>query len=247
MNAMTAAAVRSALKKIANPAKASHSARFFKTGPGQYGEGDIFLGITVPQLRQVVKAHPALPLREIRALLHSKLHEERLAALLILTAQASAKAATLAHRKACFEFYVKNLKWVNNWDLVDSSAEYVVGAWLSDKDRNALYRMAKSKHLWTRRVAIISTFDFIKRGQHLDTFKIAEILLDDEEDLMHKAVGWMLREVGKRVDADRLRGFLKKNAARLPRTALRYSIERFSKAERDRWLRTGGSPTRPLN
>ena len=231
---MKASDVRKELQRLKNPAKAKVSEGFFKTGPGQYGEGDIFLGITVPAQRLVAKQFVALPLPEFQKLVRSKIHEERLTALLILGMQFQREKA---QREKIVAVFLRNLKWVNNWDLVDSSAHQILGAWLLDRDRALLYKLAKSKVMWERRVAMVATYHFISKGEDKDAFAIAELLMKDEHDLMHKAAGWMLREAGKRVSEDRLRQFLKKNAARMPRTALRYSIERFSKAERGRWLR----------
>jgi 3-methyladenine DNA glycosylase AlkD len=231
---MKAQHARAELRALGNPAKAKVLRGFFKTGKGEYGEGDVFLGVTVPQQRVVAKKHQGLAFGDLAGLLHSKIHEERLTALLILTLKYSAGGE--AEKKACFDFYLKNLRWVNNWDLVDCSAHAIVGDWLRRRDRRMLYRMARSGNLWERRVAMVATYRFICAGETKDAFALAEILRDDEQDLMHKAAGWMLREAGKRVGEDRLRGFLKKNAARLPRTALRYAIERFGAAERRRWL-----------
>jgi 3-methyladenine DNA glycosylase AlkD len=230
---MKASDVRAALRALKDPAKAKVMSGFFKTGPGQYGEGDVFLGLTVPQQRAIANKFQGLALPEIEKLLHSKIHEERLTALIMLVEKYRREAS---FRGAIYKSYVRNFKWINNWDLVDSSAEHITGPWLRDKDRSLLRRWAASKHLWTRRIAMLSTFHYIKNGEHKDAFEIAEMLLGDDEDLMHKAVGWMLRELGKRVSENRLRGFLKKNAARMPRTALRYAIERFGEKERKAWL-----------
>ena len=231
---MKAEEVRSALNALKNPAKGKLLSGFFKTGKGQYAEGDIFLGITVPAQREVAKKFKSLPLPEILKLLRSKIHEERLTALILLGMRFQGRPE---EREKIYKAYLKNLKWVNNWDLVDSSAHQIAGAWLEDKNRAPFYKLAKSKQLWERRVAMVGCYHFICAGEHDDAFAIAELLLKDEHDLMHKAVGWMLREVGKRASEGKLRGFLKKNAARMPRTALRYSIERFSDAERKRWLK----------
>jgi 3-methyladenine DNA glycosylase AlkD len=231
---MQSSDIRKCLQTLANPEKAEFLKRFFKTAPGQYGHGDIFLGITVPEQRKVAKEFIKLPLAEVIHLLDSKIHEERLTALIILTCQYS-KAKDLEKEKIV-KAYLKNLKFVNNWDLVDSSAHQILGEWLLDKDRSVLYKLAKSKNMWERRVSILSTFAFICHGEHKDTFAIAEILLKDQEDLMHKAIGWMLREVGKRVSMDKLRSFLKQHATVLPRTALRYSIEHLDPEERKKWM-----------
>jgi 3-methyladenine DNA glycosylase AlkD len=230
---MTANQVRNELQRLKNPAKAKVLAGFFKTGPGQYGEGDLFLGITVPAQRLVAKKFAGLPLPEFQKLVRSTIHEERLTALLILGMKFQREKE---QRPKIVAAFLRNLKWVNNWDLVDSSAHQILGAWLLDRDRALLYELAKSKVIWERRLAMVATYHFISKGEDKDAFAIAELLMKDEHDLMHKAAGWMLREAGKRVSEDRLRQFLKKNAARMPRTALRYSIERFSKAERGRWL-----------
>jgi 3-methyladenine DNA glycosylase AlkD len=230
----TAALVRAELAALARPEKARVMAGFFKTGKGQYGEGDRFWGVTVPEQRKVARAWRALSLPEIRKLLDSPMHEERLTALLILVHQYERGAPE--EKQRVFDFYLKNLARVNNWDLVDSSAHQIVGQHLLQRDRALLYRLAKSKLLWERRVAMVSTYAFIGAGEHEDTFALARVLLRDEEDLMHKAVGWMLREVGKRIDPGLLRGFLRANAKLLPRTALRYSIEHFDQAERKAWM-----------
>jgi len=230
---MKAENVRKALKAKANASKARLLQGFFKTGPGEYAEGDIFLGLTVPQQRAIGGAFRDLPIQEAIRLLRSKIHEERLTALIILTNRYRRDESA---RPAIARAYLGNLKWVNNWDLVDLSTHIILGPWLEHRSRAPLYKLARSKNLWERRVAMVATSYYIYHGDHRDCFKLAEILMKDEHDLMHKAVGWMLREVGKRVSPDLLRGFLKKNAARMPRTALRYSIERFSPAERKRWL-----------
>lgn len=226
----TARHVRAALRALQDPARALSSARFFKTGKGQYGEGDQFLGITVPAQRVIARAHRGLPLPEIATLLASPMHEDRLTALLILV-DAYARGDEAA-KQAAFDLYLANLAWVNNWDLVDSSAHLVVGAHLTTRDRRLLRTLARSKQLWERRVAMIATLAFIRAGESKDAFEIATLLLDDEEDLMHKAVGWMLREVGKRVDRDLLVAFLREHAARMPRVMLSYATEHLSPAER---------------
>lgn len=223
-------ALRAELKALADPVRAAGVASFFKSKPGQYGEGDRFLGITVPAQRSVARKYPDLSFGDLETLLSSPMHEERLTALLILTRQYERGAS--AQKKACFDFYLAHRAGVNNWDLVDTSAPQIIGAQLLDRDRKLLRRLAASANVWERRIAIVSTYAFIRAGELADTFAISELLLDDEHDLIHKAVGWMLREVGKRVSEDELRRFLKKNAARMPRTALRYAIEHFSDAER---------------
>lgn len=227
-----------AIKKLGNPEKAKLSQRFFKTGPGQYGEGDLFLGLTVPEQRQVIKAFLDLPLPDLSQALHSKYHEFRLTALLILNHQ-YAKAAQAQDSKLCqelYDFYLKHSTRINNWDLVDASARNVVGEYLYTRPRKILYKLAVSKNLWERRIAIISTFAFIKKNDFADTLKISEILFQDKEDLMHKAVGWMLREVGK-MDRKTLDQFLRTHYQSMPRTALRYAIEHYPESVRQKFLK----------
>ena len=227
-----------AIKKLGNPEKAKLSQRFFKTGPGQYGEGDIFLGLTVPEQRQITKTFLDLPLSELSQALQSKYHEFRLTALLILNHQ-YAQAAKVKDEKLCqqlCEFYLEHSTRINNWDLVDASARNVVGEHLYTRSRKILYKLAASKNLWERRIAIISTFAFIKKNDFADTLKISTILFKDKEDLMHKAVGWMLREVGK-MDRPTLDQFLRQNYQQMPRTALRYAIEHYSQNERQKFLK----------
>ncbi len=231
---MIAQDIQKRLKKIGNPEQAAISQRFFKTGPGEYGEGDIFIGIKVPVLRKLVKEYPDLALKDVKTLLRSKYHEERLLALLILVSKF--KKGDVGTRQEIYDLYLKNTSSVNNWDLVDLSAHYIVGPFLTNKSRAPLYRLAKSKNLWERRIAIMSTFHFIKKGEFSETLKIAEMLLADREDLIHKAVGWMLREIGKR----RLQSeetFLKKHYQKMPRTMLRYAIEKFPEPKRKRYLK----------
>lgn len=225
------------LKKLADKKQAQNLQRFFKTGLGQYGEGDIFLGIKVPVQRQVAEKYSDLSLAEIKELLNSKIHEKRLVALLILIKKY--KLADENSKKRLVDFYLKNTKHINNWDLVDLSCHYILGDYLLYKPRQVLYKLAKSKNLWERRIAIISTFVFIRNNEYGDTLKISEILLNDEHDLIHKAVGWMLREVGK-MDKAVLEKFLQKHYKNMPRTMLRYAIEKFSQEERKFYLKTGG-------
>ena len=227
----TAAEVQEALAAVADPEDAAFLQRFFKTGPGQYGEGDVFIGVRVPQTRAVAKRFADLPLPQVRALLESPVHEHRLAALIILDA-AFARASTARHRDADLRdrlaaFYLEAVRAgrVNNWDLVDASAEYVLGEYLVDRPRDVLGELAASPVLWERRVAVLATFAFLKRGDASTTLLLSARLLDDPEDLMHKAVGWMLRETGKRVDRRLLLGFLDEHAARMPRTMLAYATE----------------------
>lgn len=223
---LKASAVQKALKLKGSPKKAKDCAWFFKTGPGQYGEGDLFWGLTVPEQRIIAKQFAALPLAEIQILLNNKIHEQRLTALLILTAQFS--KATETNQKKIYNFYLKNTKNVNNWDLVDTSARDIVGKYLilHPEERTKLYTLGKSKNLWERRIAVVGSWAFIQQKDFIDTLKLSELLLNDTEDLMHKAVGWMLREVGKR-DVTVLTKFLQTHKNKMPRTALRYAIEHF--------------------
>ncbi|GGN73693.1 hypothetical protein GCM10011610_16450 [Nocardia rhizosphaerihabitans] len=232
--APTADQVRSALAELANPADAQHLQRFFKTGPGEYGEGDVFLGVRVPATRKVAKQFATLPLKQIGELLDSPAHEERLAALLILNARfaAASKPRTRddAARAEMVEFYLDAVRRgrVNNWDLVDASAEHIIGPWLLDQDRALLFQLAQQDSLWERRVALLSTFAFIKAGDASTTLELAAKLLDDRRDLIQKALGWMLREVGKRADPAVLTGFLDVYAPSMGRTALSYAAEHLS-------------------
>jgi 3-methyladenine DNA glycosylase AlkD len=224
---------------LADPRRAEAVARFFKTGPGEYGAGDRFLGITVPSLRTLAARHRALPMRDLSSLLSSEWHEARLLALFIMVRRFT--RAEPAEQHALHRLYMRRLSRVNNWDLVDSSAEVLVGAYLRDRNRAALVRLATSARVWTRRVAIIATFHYIKRGEFAETLRIACVLVNDPDDLIHKAVGWMLREVGKR-DRAVEEVFLRRHASRMPRTMLRYAIERFPKRLRRRYLLAGRAP-----
>ena len=202
--------------------------RFFKTGKGEYGEGDIFFGLTVPSCRKIAKKYENISLKEIEYLLSNKVHEVRLIALFILTFQY--KKSSEKDRKVIIDFYLKNTKYVNNWDLVDSSAYKLLGDYLlNKKDKNILIKLARSKNLWEQRISVIATFAFIKNGDSKWTLKIAKMLIHHEHDLIHKATGWMLREVGKRVSVKDLCEFLELNIKKMPRTMLRYSIEKFPK------------------
>lgn len=223
------------LKKYIDSQKAEILPRFFKTGPGEYGEGDIFIGVTVPNTRKVAKKYSMLPVSDIKALLSSPIHEERLCALFILVSQFNTGDET--HRKTIYTVYLSNTSSVNNWDLVDSSASHIVGGYLADKPRDVLYKLARSKSLWERRIAILSTLYFIvKLKEYRDTFALAEILLTDTHDLIHKAVGWMLREVGKHIGQETEEIFLRKHYKHMPRTMLRYAIERFPEEIRRGYL-----------
>jgi len=224
------------LLSITNPEKARFLQGFFKTGKGQYAEGDVLLGIVVPHTRDIVKRSPPLPFNEIQVLLDSKYHEARLAGLLFLVKQFK-KAEKEAERKAIFDFYLQNARKANNWDLVDVTCRDVIGGYLLDKeDRSILYRLAESDNLWEQRMAIVATWTFIKHKQFDDTLAIAEKLLTHKHDLIHKAVGWMLREVGKK-DRETLVEFLEDHHAEMPRTAFRYAIEHFSPKERERFIK----------
>ncbi|MCX6793294.1 MAG: DNA alkylation repair protein [Candidatus Falkowbacteria bacterium] len=221
-------------KKKANKEKTAILGRFFKTGPGQYGAGDVFWGLTVPQSRTIAKKYSDLSLIEIKKLLESPVHEIRLIALLILVEQFT-KGDVLKQR-AITNFYLKNTKYINNWDLVDLSASKILGSWLIDKDTAILYKLIKSDNLWERRIAIVATYAFIKADSFKHTLSLAEKLLNDKHDLMHKAAGWMLREMGKRSIND-LKVFLKNYTRRMPRTMLRYAIEKFPEIERQKYLK----------
>jgi 3-methyladenine DNA glycosylase AlkD len=230
---MTAEDAKKKLRSLASPELAKSSARFFKTGPGQYGEGDIFIGIKVPTLRKLARDFRELPLKEIEALLQSPIHEDRQFALMVLVLRVTIADPT--QKKAIFDLYLSNTRFVNNWDLVDSSAPALVGSYLLDKGRKSLVALAKSESLWERRIAIVATQHFIRNEQYDDTLKISRMLLADREDLIHKATGWMLREVGKKHEAT-LMGFLEVHGTTMPRTMLRYAIERFSPEKRKYFL-----------
>ncbi len=228
--------VRKQLRAAVNPEKAVFLPRFFKAGPGEYAEGDKFLGVTVPQQRAIAKEFKALSLAEVTELLTSEWHEERLTALFILVGQY--KRVDEANKKAIYDLYLSHTKWINNWDLVDSSAEFIVGPYLENRPEKleVLEGLAASELLWDRRIAMLSTFDYIKKGRADEALVIAEQLLYDKHDLIQKAVGWMLREIGKRVDHSLLSAFLDKHAATMPRTTLRYAIEHFSPERRQYYL-----------
>ncbi|MEK6864322.1 MAG: DNA alkylation repair protein [Nanoarchaeota archaeon] len=214
----------SEMQHLSNPEKAKLLSGFFKTGKGDYGEGDVFLGIMVPFQREVAGKYKGLSLSEIQELLNSKIHEHRLTALFILIHQY--KKANEKKKEEIVKLYLSNTKNVNNWDLVDLSAPRILGEYLLDKDRKMLYAMAKSNLLWDRRIAVLATFMFISKNDFKDSLKLAELLLKDKHDLMHKAIGWMLREIGKR-NQKAEEDFLKKHYKQMPRTMLRYSIEKF--------------------
>ena len=230
----TTGAVRRALREQARPDRVAGITRFFKCGPGEYGEGDAFIAVTVPAQRSVARRFRDLPLKESEKLLTSRIHEERLTALFILVDQFT--RGDDRTRGQIFRLYMRRLGFINNWDLVDTSAAPIVGGWLEDKPRGLLDRLARSKHLWSRRVAMIATFHYIHRRDHRDAIRIATILVNDTHDLIHKAVGWMLREVDKRASPAALTTFLNRHASTMPRTMLRYAIERLPATERKLWM-----------
>ena len=225
------------LSSLANPDDAGQQARFFKTGPGQYGEGDCFIGIRVPVLRKLARQYAELSLQEVLALLASPIHEQRLLALLIMVHLF--QGADEAMQKKIYRAYLKNTAYINNWDLVDVSADKILGAWLyhHPQDLNKLQQLAGSRDLWRRRMAIMASFYFIRQGKSALTLKLARQLIDDEHDLIHKAVGWMLREVGKR-DRKTEQAFLDRHVTRMPRTMLRYAIEKFPPGLRQHYLKS---------
>jgi len=234
----TADDVKAALAEAADPDDAVFLQRFFKAGPGQYGEGDVFIGVRVPKTRAVVKQLADLPLEEIDVLINSEVHEHRLAALVILNTQFARARATRRRDEGQLErlaaYYLAAVRRgrVNNWDLVDASAEFILGEYLLDRPRMILIELAESDNLWWRRAAVLSSFAFIKHGDASTTLELAALLLNDREDLMHKAVGWMLREIGKRVDRALLTDFLDAHAAQMPRTMLSYATEHLDAAVR---------------
>ncbi len=231
---ITAKNTKIKLKTFASKEKATILQRFFKTKPGQYGEGDIFLGVSVPHTRKIAKEFRTLSLKEISTLLQSPIHEERLCALLILVDQF--EKGDTKQQTQVYQYYCKQTKHINNWDLVDLSAYKIVGRHLLNKERTQLYHFAKSDDLWKKRIAIIATYAFIKNDDFRDTFALAKILLLDKHDLMHKAVGWMLREVGKR-NLKSEETFLKNTYKKMPRTMLRYAIEKFQEEKRQDYLK----------
>ncbi len=228
--------LRRELKKLSDPAKAVFFPRFFKTGPGEYGAGDKFRGVTVPAQRKLARAYQDLPIRDAEKLLDSSFHEDRLTALFLLIRHY--RKGDEAQKENIHRLYLRKWKRVNNWDLVDSSAEHLVGANLDGKNSSLLTKWAKSSELWQRRIAMIACYHDIKKKDFRTPLKIAALLLRDEEDLIHKAVGWMLREIGKR-DETVERKFLDRYAAKMPRTMLRYAIERFPERGRKRYLAMG--------
>jgi 3-methyladenine DNA glycosylase AlkD len=231
---MTARKAQARLLALADDEAAEGMRRFFKTGPGQYAEGDQFLGIKTAPLRQLAREFQSLPLDEARKLLCSALHEARMLALLVLVR--AFEKGDEPSRQAIHDLYMANVEWVNNWDLVDASAPAIVGGFLVERNRGLLSRLAGSDSLWERRIAIVATLHFIRRGDFGDTLRLAGLLLGDREDLIHKAAGWMLREVGKR-NQDVLERFLATHCRQMPRTMLRYAVERFEEPRRQKYLR----------
>ena len=227
--------IQKEMEQLANAECAHQSQRFFKTGKGEYGYGDIFIGIRMPVLRRLAKKYNALNAAELKKLIKSKIHEERLIGLLILVNQYK-QVKHDAEKDKIYDFYLKHFKYINNWDLVDVTCPHIVGVHLIDKDRKILYEWARSDHLWTKRIAIVSNWWFIRNGDLAEVFNISKILLNDEHDLIHKAVGWMLREAGKK-DVKALEVFLKKYYLTMPRTMLRYAIEKFPEGERQKYLK----------
>jgi 3-methyladenine DNA glycosylase AlkD len=236
---MTLLEIKKRLGKLADEEKAKILQGFFKTGPGQYGEGDVFVGITVPVLRKLCKDCRETTLAEALQLLRSSIHEERLLALFLLR-EAFANGSE-GVKKQIYSFYLKHTRHINNWDLVDLSAPNILGKYLADKSRKPLYGLARSQDLWKRRISIVATLHFIRQNDFADTLKISGLLLQDEHDLIHKAVGWMLREVGKR-DLRTEEQFLKQHYKKMPRTMLRYAIERFPEGRRKRYLNGSVTP-----
>lgn len=227
--------LKQTLLNLAKPERAIQTARFFKTGKGQYGEGDIFIGITNPEVRALVKEFwKTISLADIQLLLNDDIHEFRFTGLMILVEQF--EKANEEKRAEIVDFYLNNLPKINNWDLVDCSCYKILGVYLLDKDRQVLYDLANSKHLWTERIAVVSTMAFIRKGQFLDCFRLSELFLTHPHDLMHKACGWMLREIGKR-DELALEEFLEEYLTKMPRTMLRYAIERMDENKRLSYLK----------
>jgi 3-methyladenine DNA glycosylase AlkD len=225
--------VQKRVRKLGHPERAAVSLRYFKTGAGQYGQGDIFVGLSVPQIRELAREFSGLRLAEIQTLLKSPVHEERLLALLLLIR--AYRQGSAEDRNKIFHLYLKNTKYINNWDLVDASAERILGPHLDGQPKLILYDLAGSGNLWERRIAIMASFHFIKQGEFCDTLRLVRMLLGDNEDLIHKAAGWMLREVGKR-NLQAEEKFLKKYYQAMPRTMLRYAIERFPAERRKEYL-----------
>ena len=225
--------IQEELKRVAEPKYAEKLQSFFKTGKGEYGEGDIFLGVRVPEQRRIAKKHREIPIEQIVTLLHSRFHEERLTALFLLVNQF--QRGDEQKKQQIVNIYLKNTRYINNWDLVDSSAHKILGEWLKNKQKEILYELANSRNIWERRISVISTFAFIEEGDFKDALKIVESLINDEHDLIHKATGWVLREIGKK-DLQELIIFLDNHYRKMPRTMLRYSIEKLPNEQRKHYL-----------
>ena len=223
------------IRKLANEEIAKHSLRFFKTGKGEYGYSDIFLGVRAPKIRLIAKKYIDISIADMKILIQSKYHEERFLGLIILVNKYS-KSKDKKTINQLYKIYISSFKYINNWDLVDTSAHKIVGAYIQQKPKAILKKLVRSKNMWERRIAVIATFQLIKMGRLKETFELSKMLLTDDHDLMHKAVGWMLREAGKK-DIKKLEAFLKKNHAHMPRTMLRYSIEKFPEAKRKKYLK----------
>ncbi|WP_449028759.1 DNA alkylation repair protein [Prevotella jejuni] len=228
--------ITSELQALSNAEKREIFPKFFKAGKGEYGEGDRFLGVTVPNIRAIAKQYKNISLNEIQELMQSEWHEVRLCALLIIVEKSKKKDEAL--RQQLFDLYLSQTDRINNWDLVDLSCRFIVGEYLLDKSRDILYQLAQSPLLWDNRIAIVSTYAFIRKGQLEDTYALSDLMMHHPHDLMHKAIGWMLREAGKR-DANRLYNYVMNHRADMPRTMLRYAIEKFSPAERSILMKRG--------
>lgn len=226
---MTAARLIAEMHALGNPEKATHLQRFFKTGEGEYAAGDLFLGIVVPETRRMAKQYKSLPFDELQELIQHPYHEIRLCALLILVEQY--KKASEPEKTSLVDFYLKHTAYINNWDLVDLSAPYIIGHYLLDKERSLLYQLVASNSLWERRIAVVSTLTLIRANDFKEALALAELLKTDQQDLMHKATGWVLRETGKK-DRKVLTDFLEAHATTLPRTTLRYAIEHYPEEQR---------------
>jgi 3-methyladenine DNA glycosylase AlkD len=232
---LTAADFEHRMRELASPEDAANLQRYFKTGPGEYGEGDVFLGVRMGEVFKAAKERKGMPVAELEKLLESELHELRAGALTIMNEEAKQKRTTPERRKELYDLYLRRHDRINNWDLVDVACRYVIGVYLFDKPRDVLYRLAASESLWERRTAIVSTWYFIRAEQFDDALALCELLLDDREDLIHKASGWMLRYIGD-LDRQVLLDFLRAHVSRMPRTMLRYAIERLPPEERQQWL-----------
>lgn len=234
---MTSQQIISELQTIGNPEKAAHLSRFFKTGPGQYGEGDMFLGVTVPEQRAIAKKYPTAPFPVMEELITSPWHEVRLTGLLMLVHQFE-KNKNTDFRKSCIDLYLSKTSYINNWDLVDLTCYKLLGVWLMDKERHLLYQLSESENMWEQRIAIVTCMHFVRQGDFKDCLEIADRLLNHPHDLIHKAVGWLLRETGKK-DRQVLINFLNPRYRHMPRTMLRYAIEHFPEDERKKYLERG--------